>query len=300
MAAKLTVVINTLNEANVLPRVLDSTKSLASEVVVVDMESDDGSPEVAKKLGAKVYSHKRLSHVEPARNFGISKASGDWILVLDVDEEVSSSLAKKIKEIINKVSSADYYRIPRKNLIFGHWMKYSRWWPDYNIRLFRKGFVSWTEIIHAVPMTQGKGADFEVKEDLAITHHHYDSIEKYIGHMDRYTSVQAEAKVKSGYKFSWRDLLVRPSNEFLSRYFGGEGFKDGIYGLALSLLQSCSELVLYLKIWQAEKFKDQKASLPEVISEMREREKDLHYWQGDSMFKESGRLKDRVIRKLRI
>jgi hypothetical protein len=95
-------------------------------------------------------------------------------------------------------------------------------------------------------------------------------------------------------------MLTRPTNEFLSRYFGDEGYKDGPYGLALSLLQGFSELVFYLKIWQAEKFSDKEMDLPEVIEEMREREHDLHYWQGDSMYKQSGNLKDRVIRKLRI
>lgn len=299
MAVKLSVVINTLNEGTLLPRVISSVKNLTDEIVIVDMESDDNTQEVARKLGAKVFAHKRLEYVEPARNFAVSKTTGDWILVLDVDEEISSTLANKIKQVI-KDGNSDYCRIPRKNMIFGHWMKFSRWWPDYNIRLFKKGAVSWNEIIHAVPMTQGRGMDFDIKEDLAIIHHHYDSIEKYLEHMNRYTSVQAELKIKGGYKFSWRDMLVRPMNEFLSRYFGGEGYKDGIYGLALSLLQSFSELILYVKIWQADKFKDQDIKLNEVISELRERERDLHYWQGDSMYKESGSIKDRVIRKLRI
>lgn len=299
MTPNLSVVINTYNEAAILPRVIASVKGLADEIVVIDTESVDNSEEVAKKLGAKVFPHKHLSYVEPVRNFSISKATGDWILVLDPDEEVTLALSKKIKEIISS-NKTDYCRIPRKNLIFGHWMQYSRWWPDYNIRLFRKGFVSWNEIIHAVPMTQGRGMDFDAKENLAIIHNHYDSVEKYLEHMNRYTTVQADAKIKSGYKFIWRDMLVRPTNEFLSRYFGGEGYKDGIYGLALSLLQAFSELILYLKIWQSSKFKSENVNLSEIVSEMRERERDLHYWQGDSMYRQSGNLKDRVIRKLRI
>lgn len=299
MTSKLSVVINTYNEAAILPRVIASVKGLADEIVVIDTESIDNSGEVAKKLGAKVFPHKHSAYVEPVRNFSISKATGDWILVLDPDEEVTPALSKKIKEIISS-DETDYCRISRKNLIFGHWMQYSRWWPDYNIRLFRKGFVSWNEIIHAVPMTQGRGMDFDAKENLAIIHNHYDSVEKYLEHMNRYTTVQAEAKIKSGYKFNWRDMLVRPTNEFLSRYFGGEGYKDGIYGLALSLLQAFSELILYLKIWQSSKFKSENVNLSEIVSEMRERERDLHYWQGDSMYRQSGNLKDRVIRKLRI
>lgn len=296
---RLSVVINTLNESNVLPRVLASVKNIADEIVVVDMESEDNSVEIAKKFGAKVFTHKRLDYVEPARNFSIEKAGGEWILVLDADEEVPVSLANKIREVVSD-NRYDYCRIPRKNIIFGHYMRYAHWWPDYNIRLFKKGMVTWNEVIHAAPIATGKGFDFEAKEDMAIVHHTYDTVEKYIEHMNRYTSVQAALKVKNGYKFSWKDMLLRPSNEFLSRYFGDEGYKDGAFGLALSLLQGFSELVYYLKIWQADRFTPINTELSSVIKEMRERERDLHYWQGDSMYKESGNIKDRVIRKFRI
>lgn len=296
---KLSVVINTLDEADKLPGVVGSVKGFADEIVVCDMESQDGTPEVAKRLGAKVFSHERLIYVEPARNFAVSKATGNWILALDVDEEIGSVLAKKIKDVI-KGGKADYYRIARKNIIFGKWMKHSRWWPDYNIRLFRKGAVSWSEVIHAVPMTQGTGSDFEAKEDLAIVHHHYDSIEQYLDRMNRYTTAMAIARVKEGYKFAWQDLLVKPVNEFLSRYFFGQGYLDGIHGLALSLLQSFSELTLALKVWQAEKFKEGDVEIDKVIGLMRDKEKELRYWQSDASYRHSGSLRERIRRKLRI
>ncbi len=299
MAGKLSVIINTLNEAEILPRAIASLKNLADEIVVVDMGSSDNTTDVARKAGAKVFTHKRLAYVEPARNFAISKATNKWVLVLDPDEEVSETLAKKIKETINE-DLFDYVRIPRKNIIFGHFMRHAHFWPDYNVRLFKKGKVTWNGVIHTVPSVEGKGSDFEVNEEMALTHYHYSTVEQYIQRMNRYTTVQAELKVKSGYKFKWRDMLLRPSNEFLSRYFGDEGYKDGPYGLAVSLLQGFSELVYYLKIWQAEKFEDQRMTLSEAISEMRERERDLHYWQGDSVYKETGNIRARVIRKLRI
>jgi len=276
-----------------------SVKGLADEIVVIDMESDDGTPEIAKKLGAKVFRHKRLNYVEPSRNFGISKTTGDWILILDPDEEVPPKLAKKIKEIISK-GSHDYYRVPRKNMIFGSWLKYSRWWPDYNIRLFKKGMVSWNEIIHAVPMTQGVAGEIQAEEDLAIIHHHYDSIEQYIERMNRYTSQQAKIKLSENYSFSWRDLISHPMDEFLSRYFFGQGYKDGVHGLAVSLLQGFSELTLYLKIWQAEKFKEEDIKIGDIVSEMSIKEKDLHFWQNDAMYKETGNLTARIKRKFKI
>ncbi len=296
---KISVVINALNEEKNLPQAIASIKNIASEIVVVDMESEDKTVEIAKSLGAKVYTHKKTGYVEPARNYAISKASNPWVLVLDADEEVPEKLAEKITQIL-KNPKADYYRIPRKNIIFGRWMKHSRWWPDYNIRLFKKNSVSWNEVIHTVPMTQGVGGEIEEKEEYAIIHHNYDSVEKYLERMNRYSSLHAALLVKEGYKFTWKDMILKPSNEFLSRYFFGEGYKDGIHGLALSLLQAFSELAVYLKVWQKEKFVDQNPKLDEVISVIREQEKDLHYWVSDSLFRQSGSLGDRIRRKLKI
>ena len=295
----LSVVINTLNEEQNLPRAITSIKSIADEIIVVDMESEDKTREVAKSLGARVFTHKKVGYVEPARNFAISKVSNPWIMVLDADEEVPDRLAQKINQIL-KSPKADYFRIPRKNIIFGKWMKHSRWWPDYNIRLFKKGTVSWNEIIHTVPMTQGVGGEIENKEEFAIIHHNYNSVEQYLERMDRYSMQHAILRIKEGYKFSWKDIILKPSNEFLSRYFFGQGYKDGLHGLAMSLLQAFSELTVYLKIWQKEKFTDQNPKLDDVITVLRDEEKDLHFWESDALYKESGSLTSRIRRKLKI
>ena len=295
----ISVVINTLNEEANLPRAIASVKSFADEIVVVDMESTDKTVEIAKSLGAKVFTHKKTGYVEPARNFAVSKTGSPWVFILDADEEVPQGLALHIQKIL-KNPKADYFRIPRKNIIFGHWMKHSRWWPDYNIRLFKKGSVSWNEIIHAVPMTQGVGSEIEAKEAHAIIHHNYDSIEQYIERMNRYTSQHAKLKVKEGYKFSWKDIIVKPSNEFLSRYFFGEGYKDGLHGLTLSLLQAFSELTVYLKIWQSEKFTEQNPAITQITSLINEEEKELHYWQADAMVKNGGGFLQKIRRKLKV
>lgn len=293
------MVVNTLNEEKNLPRAIASVVNFADEIIVVDMESTDATVEIAKKLGAKVFIHKKTGYVEPARNFALSKTTNPWILVLDADEELPKKLAEKMAQIL-KNPKADYFRVPRKNIIFGRWMKHSRWWPDYNIRLFKKGIVSWNEVIHAVPMTQGVGGEIEAKEEFAIVHYNYNSVDQYVERMNRYTSQHANVLAEEGYKFSWKDILTRPSNEFLSRYFFGQGYKDGLHGLALSLLQAFSELVLYLKLWQKEKFKDEDPDLSGVISLMRDEERGLHYWQYDAQYKESGKITDRIKRKLRI
>ncbi|KKR27849.1 MAG: Glycosyl transferase family 2 [Candidatus Woesebacteria bacterium GW2011_GWA1_39_8] len=296
---KISVVINTLNEEKNLPRALASIKGFADEVVVVDMKSDDNTTQIATKFGAKVFEHPRAGYVEPARNYAISKTSGNWILILDADEELSADLKAEIARVI-KSKEADYFRIPRKNFIFGKWIKHSRWWPDYNIRLFKQGCVSWSEVIHSVPMTTGIGKDFDDKEDLAIVHHHYETVEQYLDRLNRYTSEHAKNLVKEGYKFDWVDLIHKPSAEFLSRYFQGGGYRDGIHGLALSLLQSFSELTLYLKVWQLSGFTKSNPHIKDVVDELKNAESEVHYWEADTLLHEIGGLKHRIKRKLKI
>ncbi len=299
--AELTVVLNTSNVEDVLPRALASVKDLADEIVVVDMKSSDKTVEIAEKVGARVYEFKKVSYVEPARNFAISKASKEWVLVLDPDEEISKSLAKKIKKII-KEDKADYVRIPRKNIVFGKWLQHSRWWPDYNIRLFKKDNVEWDDEIHSVPITQGKGIDLPAKDEFAIIHHNYQTLEQYIERMNRYTSVQADELVAKKHKFLWKDLIKRPLSEFLSRYFAGEGYKDGLHGLALAILQAFSEAMVYLKIWQKEKFLEQATSFDEVASVFGEAESEVNWWITEKYTKEKGAIKafpKKVARRLK-
>ena len=274
---KISVVINTLNEAKNLNRAIASVKNLASEIVVVDMESDDSTAVLAKKLQARVFSHKRMGYVEPARNFGISKAKNGWILILDADEEISPSLSKKLNELADG-DAADYYRIPRKNIIFGKWLKHTRWWPDFNIRFFRKGFVSWGDEIHSIPVTKGKGMDIKDKEEFAIIHNNYTSIGGYLERMSRYSEIQSEELMKNGYVFVWHDLIKKPMGEFLSRFFAGEGYKDGIHGLALSGLQAFSEFVLYLRVWEKQGFAEENLSKKDFSKELEKAVKEFRWW----------------------
>lgn len=300
MKGKISVVINVVDwEVELLPEALSSIRNLADEIILVDMTSSDEIRIPARKYNAKIFKHKRVMYVEPARNFGISKARGEWILILDPDEKIPQKLAIKLKKIAAKHTS-DYYRLPRKNIVFGKWIKHSRWWPDYNIRFFRKDFVTWSEVIHAVPVTTGKGADLMPSGENAIVHHHYDSIDEYLEKLTRYTTQHSKLVIKDGYKFKWQDLVIKPSNEFLSRYFQGEGYKDGVHGMALAGLQAFSEFVLYLKVWQAEKFKKITPSASRVAGQMKESQKDFHYWKADALIREGAGIIARIKRKFRL
>lgn len=297
--AKISVVINTLNEEKNLERALKSVKDWAYEVIVVDMHSDDDTVKIAKKYGARVFKHKRMGYVEPARNFAISKTTGDWIFILDADEEVPSTLRNKLQKLVQD-SEAQYFAVPRKNIVFGKWLRHSRWWPDYNLRFFKKGHVEWGDEIHSVPLTSGKGEDIESRESFAIIHHHYNTVGQYIERLNRYTTIQAEELYKKDKKPDWRNFIKKPTAEFVSRYFAGNGYKDGIHGLALASLQALSELVVQVKLWELYKFPERDIEIKQVNEELKNAQREINYWTADALAKEMGGIVHKFKRKLKL
>lgn len=277
MALKISVVINTLNEEESIEQAIKSV-AWADEIILCDMHSEDKTVEKAKKLGAKVIFHKKEEIVERARNFAISKASGDWIFVLDPDEEVPPSLADRLRDIAQGTKQIDYVRLPRKNLIFGHFMKNSGWWPDYNVRFFKKGSVRWTDEIHRPPQVLGAGLDLPAEEQFQIIHYSYGTISEFLNRMDRYTTVQAHELKKQDYKFTWQDLFNKPLNEFLSRFFALDGYKDGLHGLVLAFLQAFSFLIVYLKVWEMEKFNEEEIEIAQVQNQTDKSGYAIKYW----------------------
>lgn len=277
MVGKISVVINTYNEEKNIERAIYSVK-WADEIIVCDTHSIDNTALVAKKLGAKVIFHKNMGFVEPVRNFAISKASHEWILILDADEEVGESLADRLREMLEKPMVSTFVEIPRKNIIFGKWIKSAMWWPDYNVRFFKKENVVWGNKIHSKPKTTGQGIRLPEEERWAIIHHHYDSIGQFIERMNRYSGIQAKELRDAGVEFAWSDLIAKPLNEFLTRFFAKRGFEDGLHGLALSLLQAISFEVVYLKLWEYREFKEQSIDLKELEKVSLDGKEGLAYW----------------------
>lgn len=277
MQQKISVVINTFNEEKNIERAIKSVE-WAGQIVVCDMHSDDDTVILAKKLGAKIIFHKRTGFVEPARNFAISHADHEWVLVLDADEEVSESLAKKLQEIIIGESVTTFVEIPRKNMIFGRWMQASMWWPDYNIRFFKKGAVTWSDKIHSKPKVEGQGITLPVDERFALIHHHYTSVAQFVERNSKYSAIQARELNHEEVEFKWQDLIKKPLGEFLGRYFANRGFEDGLQGLSLSLLQAFMFLLQYLYLWELQGFKDQKVGFEEMKQISKESGKEISYW----------------------
>src|ERR1035438_10928704 len=143
----LSVVIITFNEEANLARTLASV-AWADEIVVVDSGSTDRPREVAESYRAKFYV-EQWKGFAAQKNSALAKATGDWILSLDADEEVEPALADEIRRALAANPSVAGFWIPRKNFFLGRWIKRGGFYPDPKLRLFRRGAGQFEErLVH--------------------------------------------------------------------------------------------------------------------------------------------------------
>ena len=245
----ISVIVNTRNEAKHLQKCLKSIIDLADEIIVVDMHSTDTSRQVAEDFNAKVFSYRPTKVVEHARKFALSKAKGKWILLLDPDEYLNKSLKKELRKITQR-KDIDFVKIPRKNIILGKWLRHTNMWPDYLIRFFKKNAVKWQRAIHSQPVTSGNGLTLLDSEKLAIRHNNYQSVTDYLTRAIRYCDVQADELKAKDYTVKVSDFVLKPIQEFNSRFFVAQAYKDGLHGLIFSILQTFSIVLVYIRLWE--------------------------------------------------
>lgn len=259
----ISVVINTKNEEKNIVECIASVKDFADEIVVIDMHSTDKTVEYAKKMGAHVFSVKDYGYVEPARNFGFKKATGDWILILDADERMTKTLCKKLRKVVDEGNS-DIIFIPRKNIILGKWMQHTAWWPDAHPRFFRKGSVVWSDVIHSHPKYSGEVLYLEADEKYAMLHYNFPSVDDLVGKIANYTSREAHDKVKA--IKTVQDLHTLLETEFKWRFVEKEGFKDEMHGYVMSEMMRFYRLLDFMKYWEKKGFKSMKGA--EAVAEL--------------------------------
>jgi len=276
----ITALILTRNEASRLPGCL---KNLAwvDEIIVLDDHSSDQTLEIAKKFKAKIYKRK-LDNFANQRNFGLTKVKTDWVFLIDADEEVGPELRREIQEAIKQKENDGYY-FPRKNIIFGQWIKQSGWFPDYQLHLFKTKKGKYFGQVHERVKLEGKAAYLK----NALIHHNYQTVSQYLQKLDQYTTLAAQAKIKSGEGADFKKILKEPIAEFLKRFFAEKGYQDGFHGLVLSLLQAFAALVVLVKVWEIQGFKPQRLLLDDFVLTTKKLGKEISYWLTTVLIKET-------------
>lgn len=245
----ITAIVHTRNSGETLERCLDSIPAVA-QLLVVDMNSSDDSVKIARAKGAEVISVDDAGYVEPARATALAAAKQPWILIVDADEALPEAVKTWLPELI-ATNAHSVYSLPRRNTIFGKPLTATGWWPDYQVRLFKAGSVTWPEKIHSQPETTEKSFKLPATDEYALSHLNYQHIAQFIDRMNRYTTIEAQTNPTAKQEDQW---LLLQTRELFSRLGALEGWRDKEQGLSASLLQSFYPLVSALKRWEAQGF----------------------------------------------
>jgi glycosyltransferase involved in cell wall biosynthesis len=242
----ISVSLITMDEEQNIRRTLESVK-WADEIVVVDSGSSDRTCDIAREYGAKIF-------IEPWKGFSaqknssIEKCTGDWVLSLDADEELTPACVQELQTVVTSPGACDGYFIRRRNHFMGRWIRWGGGYPDSKLRFFKRGTASFKErAVHEEMLGQGKIGMLHGD----MLHHAYPNLTLFIEHMNRYSTLGAEinhAKGKGG--FSVLNIVVSPIVRFIYNYVFRAGFLDGREGLLFHLYHSVYMSWKYSKAWE--------------------------------------------------
>jgi len=244
MSLRLSAIVIAKNEAHNIKGCLDSL-AFCDERIVVDGGSDDDTARLAEANGAKVTVTKEWRGFGHQKNLALSLATGDWVLSLDADERVSDELAAEIRTAITE-GLFEAYEMPRLSTFCGRPMRHSGWYPDYVLRLFRRGRARFSDdLVHERVVCDGPVGRLKA----ALTHHPVLRLEDSLSRMDRYSTARAEMIVNSGRRVSFFTGLVRGWWTFIQTYFIRLGFLDGREGFLLAVANAEGTYYRYMKAW---------------------------------------------------
>jgi len=240
----LSVIIIAKNAQDLIKDAIFSVKDLADQIVVVDNNSTDKTESVAKKSGAQVFSFASESFAR-SRNFGLEKATGDWILYIDTDEQVTPELAANIKKVIKEDTSHGGYKIKRKNFYLGN-----HEWPyvEKPRRLFRKEKLEkWQGDLHESPVVNGKIGEL----DGYLRHFTHRDLASMLDKTIAWSKTEALLRMQAGHPSMtwWRFPRVMMS-AFIDSYIRQGGYRAGVVGIIESVYQAFSIFVTYARLWE--------------------------------------------------
>jgi glycosyltransferase involved in cell wall biosynthesis len=231
VTTRLSVAVITLNEEERLRPCLESVV-WADEIVVVDAGSGDKTVEIAHAFTDRVIFNAWPGYATQ-KNFALEQCRGDWILSLDADERVPPELQAEIATLLAGTPAAAGFWLARRNVFQGRWMRHGGLYPDYQLRLFRRGRARFgPAVVHESAQVAGPTGRLRA----ALVHETYRSVADFVARANRYSDLAAAELAARGRGGGLGDLTLRPLWRFLSMYVGRAGFLDGRRGFVLAVL----------------------------------------------------------------
>ena len=242
---KISVYMITRNNERTVEKALASVR-WADEIVVVDSFSTDKTPEICRRVTDRVIQRPWPGFREQYQ-CAADLTTHPWILFIDADEEISPELAEEIQRVLNGGGKGfDGFIIYRQTHYLGRWIRHGAWYPDYEIRLYRKEKGRWEGGLHAKVVVHGNVGSLKHE----YLHHTYRDISDQIRTIDLYSRIEAEDMFKAGERFSLFNLLFRPPCRLIKEYLFRQGFRDGIPGLIIVIATMFYVFVKHAKLWE--------------------------------------------------
>ena len=244
----LSVAMIVKNEAHYLAQCLDTVKDWVDEIVILDSGSTDATQQIAEQYGAKFYQNTDWPGFGKQRQLAQQHVTSDYVLWLDADERVTPELRQSILTAISQDTPNTVYKIPRLSEIFGSKIRYSGWYPDYVIRLYRKNFTQYgDQLVHEKVELPINTNIQKLNGDLL--HYTYQNIHHYLVKSAGYAKAWADQREKAGKKATLWQGISHAIGWFVKMYFIRLGFLDGKAGLLLAILSAHSTFVKYADLW---------------------------------------------------
>lgn len=237
----ISAIVLTKNEEKNIEACL-KTLQWCGEIIVVDDYSEDRTVEIAKRNGAKVYLHRLGNDFAAQRNFGLSKAIGEWVLFVDADERVTPALRE---EIANGGTNYDGFNLKRQDYFGGRWLRHGETANVKLLRLGKRAAGKWQRKVHEF---------WDIKDNIGelknpLLHYPHPNLDDFLGHINFYSTLHAEAFYEHGVKPNPFWIIVNPLGKFIINWIFKLGFLDGTAGLMMALIMSFHSFLAWSKLY---------------------------------------------------
>ncbi|HOJ71151.1 MAG TPA: glycosyltransferase family 2 protein [Syntrophorhabdaceae bacterium] len=250
MKLPISIYMITLNNAATIERALKSVAGWADELIVVDSHSTDGTAEIAARYTDKLYQFDTTSQRDKYQ-FAQDRCSNAWVMFIDADEWLTDRIKDEIAQVINPDTRQGYngFMVNRRNIYLGREIRFGGWYPDHEIRLYRKDKGGWQGGIHAKVHVEGRVGHLKNH----YMHTPYVDTSHQIRTIDRYSGAYAEDLFQSRRRFHLFNMLLRPIYRFFRDYIFKLGFLDGVPGLIIIASTMYYVFMKHAKLWEMEK-----------------------------------------------
>jgi len=230
--ARVSVGVLARDNEDVIGPCLESVQWADDRFVILDTRNTDATAEIAEMHGARVVRH-RFEDFALQREFGLGQHNCDWLFYLDSDERATDALAAEIRKVIAKGDAVGWW-VPRRNFVFGHETRHGGWYPDYQLRLLKRGHARYDldRQVHEIVHLDGQAG--HLSEPLL--HHNYQTFSQFREKQRQYVGYEAGIRYRNRVRPKPWTYLLQPWREFWRRYISLAGYKDGVHGLALCAL----------------------------------------------------------------